>query len=190
MASPSPSFLSVASQISGVLKKLDAAAPGRAFEQLSKVNRMNGSRAISRWSGAFAVNTTHRLPQPTEKAVACFYVHYNCSTDPHKPSYYRAIYLTERTIEDCHQMGHRPDQLCPHYTFGPWCIGSGGGRRRNPRAARGAGDEGQHMRLEIEETTGLPKPTKRKRGVLNDDDETSKEPVSSTTKGLVLRLFF
>ena len=185
MASPSPSFLSVASQTSGVLKKLDAAAPGRAFEQLSKVNRMNGSRAISRWSGAFAVNTTHRLPQPTEKAVACFYVHYNCSTDPHKPSYYRAVYLTERTIEDCHQMGHRPYQSCPHYTFGPWCIGV----EVDDDVIREL-REGQDMRLEIEETTGLPKPTKRKRGVLNDDDETSKEPVSSTTKGLVLRLFY
>ena len=191
LVSPSPSSLSLASQASGAWQNMDVSASGKAFEQPSRVNRTDESGTLSGWIEALGVDPSYRPPEPAEKAVACFYVQINNSSEPDKPSYYRAIYLTKRTIEEF------TSKIAIKWDVDPSKI------TRTIHSVQGGLEvemdddvirelrEGQDMRLEIDEVTESPKATKREWEMSVDDDGTGEGTVpTGPNKAIVLRLIF
>ncbi|KFY98021.1 hypothetical protein V500_01817 [Pseudogymnoascus sp. VKM F-4518 (FW-2643)] len=69
--------------------------------QFTKIPKMDDKGSLSCWIEALGVDDACRPPRnDAMKAVACFYVLYCDATPGAKKPFYRAVYLTQRTLND------------------------------------------------------------------------------------------
>ena len=190
---PSPRSIPLASRASGMWGKIDsaAAASGRIFEQLSRVNRMDDIGNLDGWIEALGVDPSYRPPtEQVEKSVACFYVQYENSSESDKPSYHRAVYLAKRTIEEFTSKIAIKGGIDPTKVVRMLCSVQGGPEVEMDQDVFGKLREGQDMRLRIEEIREAAKPAKREREIPIDDNNANEEPISATSRSFALHLVF
>jgi hypothetical protein len=107
MVSPSPSSLSLASQVSaaGPSGQWSAAVDGsdsgpNSLDKPVRVDKTDGAGNLVGWIEALGVDSSYRPPpEKTAKPVACFYVQRKTTPSPGKKGYYRAVYLFKRSIQ-------------------------------------------------------------------------------------------
>ncbi|TWU78142.1 hypothetical protein ED733_007470 [Metarhizium rileyi] len=190
MISPSPSSLSLVSQASGMWQNMDNATSGKMFEQISRINRTDDDGTLTGWIEALGVDPSYRPPEQAEKAVASFYVRYHDKSEQERSSYYRAIYLSKRTIEEFNgriatKWGVEPAKILRSIHV----IQEGLEIEMDDDVIREL-KEGQDMRLEIEEVIEQQTQTKREWEMSIDEIGTDGDDVAPPAKGFVLRLTF
>lgn len=120
LVSPSPSSVSLASQ-SMMMGNIPAIANWHDFhgvhgsdvqasnpqhlasppDQLTKIPKIDDAGGLSGWIEALGVDASYRPPaEKPIKASACFYIQCRDAAPSEKPSYYKAVYLAQRTLED------------------------------------------------------------------------------------------
>jgi hypothetical protein len=69
-------------------------------DQLTKVPKTDESGSLSGWIEALGVDAAYKPPvkEKPMKPVACFYILLRDPMQPDKPDYYRAIYLSQRSL--------------------------------------------------------------------------------------------
>jgi hypothetical protein len=192
MISPSPSSLSLASQASGMWQSMDNAASGKTFEQIARVTRTDDAGTLSGWIEALGVDPSYRPPlvEQVEKPVACFYVRYIDKSEHEKPTYYRAIYLSKRTIEEFNRRIASKWGIDPAKVVRSIHAIPGGLEIEMDDDVIRELKEGQDMRLEIEEVIEPPVQTKREWEMSIDETGNDSDEVAPPAKGFVLRLIF
>ncbi|EXV06286.1 CP2 transcription factor [Metarhizium robertsii] len=192
MVSPSPSSLSLVSQASGMWQNIDnTTASGKAFEQISRIPRMDDAGTLSGWIEALGVDPSYRPPaEQAEKPVACFYVQYRDKSEQGKPTYYRAIYLSKRTVEEFNGRISSKWGLEPAKVLRSLRVIQGGLEVEMDDDVIRELREGQDMRLEIEEVIEQSTQTKREWEMLLDETGADGDDVAPLAKGFVLRLTF
>ncbi|KAH0599228.1 hypothetical protein MHUMG1_03345 [Metarhizium humberi] len=192
MVSPSPSSLSLVSQASGMWQNIDnTTASGKAFEQISRIPRMDDAGTLSGWIEALGVDPSYRPPaEQAEKPVACFYVQYRDKSEQGKPTYYRAIYLSKRTVEEFNGRISSKWGVEPAKVLRSLRVIQGGLEVEMDDDVIRELREGQDMRLEIEEVIEQSTRTKREWEMLLDETGADSDDVAPLAKGFVLRLTF
>ncbi|KID78491.1 CP2 transcription factor, partial [Metarhizium brunneum ARSEF 3297] len=192
MVSPSPSSLSLVSQASGMWQNIDnTTASGKAFEQISRIPRMDDAGTLSGWIEALGVDPSYRPPaEQAEKPVACFYVQYRDKSEQGKPTYYRAIYLSKRTVEEFNGRISSKWGVEPAKVLRSLRVIQGGLEVEMDDDVIRELREGQDMRLEIEEVIEQSSQTKREWEMLLDETGADGDDVAPFAKGFVLRLTF
>ncbi|KFY94789.1 hypothetical protein V500_03054 [Pseudogymnoascus sp. VKM F-4518 (FW-2643)] len=70
-------------------------------DKLTKIPKMDDAGRLSGWIEALGVDDGYHPPlEHVVKSVACFYVLYRDAPHGSKKPYYRAVYLTQRTLSD------------------------------------------------------------------------------------------
>ncbi|KAI1006772.1 hypothetical protein K3495_g1448 [Podosphaera aphanis] len=70
-------------------------------DQLTKIAKKDDSGKMNGWIEALGVDPSYKAPiERANKAVACFYVALQDPSQAEKHSYYRAVYLNNRTLQD------------------------------------------------------------------------------------------
>lgn len=70
-------------------------------DQLTKIAKTDGTGGLSGWIEALGVDPSYKPPvERVVKPVACFYILRRDGASPTKHEYYRAIYLTQRSLKD------------------------------------------------------------------------------------------
>lgn len=70
-------------------------------DQPSKVQKRDERGSLSGWIEALGVDSSYHPPaERTTKPVACFYVLHRDPTQAENQQYYRALYLSQRTLQD------------------------------------------------------------------------------------------
>ncbi|KAG5942602.1 hypothetical protein E4U53_007217 [Claviceps sorghi] len=199
MASPCPSSLSLVSQVSGVWQNMEGGAvPGKPLELPSRVHLTDDAGTLSKWIEALGVDASYRPPsEPMEKPVACFYVQYVDGADVDKPSYYRAIYLSKRTVEEFNRRVARKWGIPPCKILRSVHVLQDGLEVEMDDDVVRELKEGQDMRMKIEEVTGQPVKIKCEWEMSVDDDDgdgddacKNNDGSAPPTRGFVLRLVF
>ncbi|KID92482.1 CP2 transcription factor [Metarhizium guizhouense ARSEF 977] len=192
MVSPSPSSLSLVSQASGMWQNIDnTTASGKAFEQISRIPRMDDAGTLSGWIEALGVDPSYRPPaEQAEKPVACFYVRYRDKSEQEKSTYYRAIYLSKRTVEEFNGRISSKWGVEPAKVLRSLRVIQGGLEVEMDDDVIRELREGQDMRLEIEEVIEQSTQTKREWEMSLDETGADSDDVAPLAKGFVLRLTF
>lgn len=69
--------------------------------QLTKIAKTDETGNLSGWIEALGVDPSYKAPiEPANKSIACFYIALHDQSQPEKHKYHRAIYLTQRTLQD------------------------------------------------------------------------------------------
>ncbi|KAG5917580.1 hypothetical protein E4U42_007197 [Claviceps africana] len=197
MASPCPSSLSLASQVSGVWQNMEGVTvQGRPLEQPRRVSLKDDTGTLSKWIEALGVDASYRPPsEQMEKPVACFYVQYVDGTDVDKPSYHRAIYLSKRTAEEFNGRVARKWGIPPCRILRSVRVLEEGLEVEMDDDVVRELREGQDMRMNIEEVTGQPVKIKSEWEMSVDDDDDDDDACKDSdgaprTRGFVLRMMF
>ncbi|RKF71578.1 putative cp2 transcription factor [Golovinomyces cichoracearum] len=70
-------------------------------DQLTKIAKADGTGNHNGWIEALGVDPSYKAPlEQNDKPVACFYIALQDPNQPDKHEYYRAIYLTQRTLQE------------------------------------------------------------------------------------------
>lgn len=70
-------------------------------DQLTKIPKTDDAGGLSGWIEALGVDSNYQPPQEQRpKPIACFYVQLRDPATNGKPSYYKAVYLTQRSRSD------------------------------------------------------------------------------------------
>ena len=79
-------------------------AAGKALGRLTTLKRIEGQGGLGGEVEALGIDPSHRSPAERKpKPIACFYLLRPITTHPQKREYYRAVYLTERSLKDFNQ---------------------------------------------------------------------------------------
>ncbi|KJZ72426.1 hypothetical protein HIM_08229 [Hirsutella minnesotensis 3608] len=199
MASPSPSSLSLASQSSvvasgsGAWKPVDSKSMGDAGrkcpEPISRVSKTDDDGALSGWIEALGVDQAYRPPpERSERPAACFYVRYASREEPENQTYYRAIYLMKRTLEEFNgRIASKWGLEAPSIRHTIQVIEGGLEIEMDDDVVREL-KEGQDMRLEVVETGAEQVVMDRRWGIGGDENEGESTAQTRGAKGLILRL--
>ncbi|KAG9231041.1 CP2 transcription factor-domain-containing protein [Amylocarpus encephaloides] len=95
---PCPEFQSAPADITSSNPQQLASPP----DQLTKVPKTDDSGSLTGWIEALGVDPSYQPPvvEHSIKPVACFYILNRNSTQTEENEYYRAIYLTQRTLQN------------------------------------------------------------------------------------------
>jgi hypothetical protein len=71
-------------------------------DQLTKVRKADDTGNLSGWIEALGVDSSYKPPMQERpvRPIACFYVQHRDPQQPGKHTYYRAVYLMQRTLHD------------------------------------------------------------------------------------------
>ena len=110
LVSPSPSSMSLKSQASAAggpapwneFQGTGSRSPGRRLsDQPTKVSKVDESGNLGGWIEALGVDPTYKAPPERQtKPAACFYVVRNDASTASQKKFYRAVYLSKRTLEE------------------------------------------------------------------------------------------
>jgi hypothetical protein len=109
MVSPSPSSLSLASQVSAAAgpsgqwgTAVEGSDNGRKMtDKPLRVDKTDDAGNLSGWIEALGVDSSYRPPpEKAVKPVACFYIQRKNTSSPGRREYYRAVYLPSRSLKD------------------------------------------------------------------------------------------
>ncbi|KAJ2904108.1 hypothetical protein MKZ38_008826 [Zalerion maritima] len=99
MVSPSPSSLSLPSQVSVAGQPWREASRQSSADQPTKVEKHDDTGSLSGWIEALDVDPSYRPPpERAAKPVACFYVAKRTRTD--QRDFHKAVYLMERSANE------------------------------------------------------------------------------------------
>ncbi|KAH7325066.1 CP2 transcription factor-domain-containing protein [Stachybotrys elegans] len=198
--SPSPSSVSLASQVSAVgagghWQNFDSVAEGsrKGSDQPTKVSKTDDDGNLSGWIEALGVDHSYRPPaERSPRPIACFYVKKRGGAETEKAEYYRALYLTQRNLQELNdriaiKWGLDSSRIIKTIHV----LQSGLEVEVDDDVVREL-KEGQDIILEVEETTEQAPPLKREWEMSLDTHDTpgSDEAGSTTRNGLSLRLIF
>lgn len=194
MVSPSPSSLSLHSQLSTADPWKDSR--GQTSQHLSdhptKINRTDDAGNLSGWIEALGVDPAYRPPpERPVKPVACFYVQRRDINDPSVQEYHRAIYLPRRTLKDfVARVAAKWNIDAARVTKVVHMLGDRSLEVEMDDDVITEMPEGQDMILEIAEVFA---PVKREWEMsvdMVDGQDVAQEATGATSNGLALRFFF
>jgi hypothetical protein len=203
MVSPSPSSLSLTSDVSGAGPSskwagFDAAASRdpasrQGSDQPSKVTKTDDSGNFKGWIEALGVDSSYRPPpERAVKPVACFYLR-RSATDVTQPQFYRAIYLMQRSLKEFNtRVAAKWDIDVSKILRTIHVLESGLEVQLDDDVIREL-KEGQDMELDIAELVPEPVPAKREWEMAVDATEgeaTLPSQITTTQAGYQLRLTF
>jgi hypothetical protein len=100
LVSPSPSSLSLHSQVSAVGFH-DPSSSRQGSDQPTKISKTDEAGNLSGWIEALGVDPSYRPPPDrAPKPVACFYLLRRNPMEPQARELHRAVYLMERTLKE------------------------------------------------------------------------------------------
>lgn len=179
MVSPSPSSLSLHSQVSVAGQTWDESSRQSSAEQPSKVEQHDEAGNLSGWIEALGVDPSYKPPvDRNPKPVACFYVIQKQDSDSTKQGYHRAIYLMQRSVKELISRIALKWQLEPSSVIRILrVLPSGLGVEIDDEVVQSI-PEGQDMILDISETSTAPSDTN------HDWDMVDVEPGNSVPNGV------
>jgi len=197
MVSPSPSSLSLASQVSAagpsgpwVAAPVDGSDGGRKVpENPIRVDKTDDAGNLSGWIEALGVDSSYRPPpEKATKPVACFYIQTKNTSLPGRKEYHRAVYLHRRSLRDFNQAVASKWGLDPLKILRTVHMLQQGLEVEIDDDVVMELREGQDMILDIVQVGELPPATKREWEMAVDSNEVASiEPLQS---GYELRLTF
>lgn len=193
------STLSMTSQASDMWQNIDMATPKETFERLSCIERSGNVCTVSGWTESLGGDALYR-PQLTEKiekskvcfykSKVCFYVQLQDKTGHKASTFYRAIYLSKRTVEEFNNRIAGKWGIEPAKILRSIYVTPGGLEIEMDNAVIRELKDGQDMRLVIEKV--IEKPSLAKCGWQTSMDKTrfGSDNIASPFRGFVLRLVF
>ena len=181
MVSPCPSSPSIVSQGSNI------GPVKQPTDQPTKVSKTDADGKLSGWIDAVGVDPVYQPPQErAPKPVACFYIVHPNKKEPKKQNYYRAIYLTQRTLGEFNQRVAAKWGLDASKIVRTIHMIQGGLEVQMDDDVIRELREAQDMTLEIEDLSATSPPVKRE-WEMAVESSTESTPAED---GIVLRLTF
>ena len=167
-------------------------------DQLTKIPKADDAGGLSGWIEALGVDANYQPPaEPRPKPVACFYVQFRDPSARDKPSYYKAVYIAQRTVKEFTSAVASKWNLQPDMIQRTLHVLPKGMEVEVDDDFVGQLSEGQDMIMEITKIIP-PKPAVKREwemAVDGEDDapadtEDSAGQAASQQNGLEVRLFF